>query len=256
MSQGPETEKVMRHHFSKSLKEVHGGLQSWVLERPAWLQPPLRGALLIYGFVLWRGGLIVVPIALLVFLFGPSADRAVIGPALLAILVYAPAAGFLGGLAYASTKSILDRLGAFGRYLKFILGTWVYCVVLVFFIAPVFKPEDRTPLSDPFGWVISAAMAVVFGLALSVQSDDVKSETRRSRLTGRTISLIWIGVAVCQLGWLGIRWAGEWPALVGFAVAFGSLFIASLVTLDWFSQPNNSAELPANHQPKPPHLDN
>src|ERR1051326_2243746 len=118
---------MIREHFSKSLKEVHGGLRAWVLERPAWLQPPLMGALLVYGFVLWRGGLIVLPVAALTFVFGSPRDRAFFGPLLLAVLVYAPAAGFVGGLIYAFAKPISNRLRGVRGELKIIFGALDLC---------------------------------------------------------------------------------------------------------------------------------
>jgi hypothetical protein len=242
---------MIREHFTKSLKEVHGGLRAWVLERPAWLQPPLMGALLVYGFVLWRGGLIVLPVAALTFVFGSPRDRAFFGPLLLAVLVYAPAAGFVGGLIYAFAKPISNRLGGFGKYLKFILGAWAYSVVLIFFIMPVLRPTDRMSLSDPAGWVLSMVVAVVFGLALGAQSVDEAPRTPVRRLSKHAIVLMWAGVVVCQVGWVGVHWAGQWPALVGFVFAFGSLFIGLLVTGSWFSASSDRSEQP-NQQPGPP----
>jgi hypothetical protein len=171
---------MTRRHLSKSLKEVHGGLRDWVSQRPEWLQPPLFGALFIYAFVLWRGGIIILPLAFLGWVFGPASDRAFLGSLLLAALVYAPAAGFLGGLLFAGVRPLLKRLGAFGRYLEFIFGAWVYCVVLVFVIVPILKPADKVALASPAGWVISGIMAIVYGLAIGVTANDDKAKAQSS----------------------------------------------------------------------------
>ena len=123
----------MRRHLSRSLKEVRGGLRGWVSQRPAWLQPPLLGAIFVYAFVFWRGGLILLPVGIIAFIFGSSTDRAFLGPLLLASLVYAPAAGFLGGLLYSLARPVLRPMGALGRYLQYILTAWAYFAVLAFF---------------------------------------------------------------------------------------------------------------------------
>ena len=140
------------------------GLRAWVEERPQWLHAPLMGVFLIYGFVLLRGGFVVLPIVLLVYVFGSSPTRATLGPILLAVLVYAPAAGFLGGLLVNVLRPILRRLGSVGRYLQFIVGTWTYCVVLVFAIMPAVDAKNTYRWSEPGGWIISGLMGVFFGL--------------------------------------------------------------------------------------------
>jgi hypothetical protein len=153
---------------------------------------------------------------------------------------------------YGLTRPMLDRFGGFSRYLKFILGAWAYCVVLVFFIIPVLRPADRIPLSDPAGWAISVVMGIVFGLALGAQSVDETSRTPRRRLSKRAIVMMWCVVAMCQVGWVGLRWAGQWPAAVGFGVVFGSLFIGLLITVSWFSASNGSSGRQSAPQLKPP----
>jgi len=166
----------MPNHFSKSLKDVRGDIRAWVAQRPAWLQPPLLGALFVYAFVFWRGGLILLPFAILAFIFGSSADRAFLRPLLLACLVYAPGAGFLGGLLYWLVSPLLKRAGAFGRYLQYILTAWAYFAVLAFFLLPVLRPADK--LSAGANWVLSGILGLVFGYVLAAMDEDDKREAQ------------------------------------------------------------------------------
>jgi hypothetical protein len=151
-------------HIARWLNTSPQSLRAWVEERPRWLHAPLMGVFLVYGFVLLRGGLVVLPIVLLVYFFGSSSTRATLGPTLLAVLIYVPAAGFLGGLLVSALRPILRHFGVVGRYLQFIVGTWGYCVVLVFAIMPALDPQDRFQWSEPSGWIISGLMGVFFGL--------------------------------------------------------------------------------------------
>ena len=155
---------MVRKHLSKSLVEVHGGIRGAIERCPNWLRPPLLGAGLIVAFVVWRGGLIVIPVVLVGYVFGSSATRATLGPILMAVLVYAPAAGFIGGSLVSLFRPLLRHLGMFGKYAQFVLGAWAYCVVLVFKIMPTFEPHDSDPLPASANWVISGIMGVLFGV--------------------------------------------------------------------------------------------
>ncbi len=166
----------MLKHFSKSLKDVRGGLRGWVSQRPAWLQPPLLGALFVYAFVFWRGGLIVLPVAIIAFIFGSSANRAFLEPIILTTLVYAPGAGFLGGLLYSLARPILRPMGAFGRYLQYILTAWAYFAVLGFFIVPLFRPAGKLPAGA--NWALSGFLGVIFGYFLATMDEDDEREAR------------------------------------------------------------------------------
>jgi len=117
--------------------------------------------------MLWRGGLVLLPIVFVYLLIKNPAVLMKVLP----LLIYVPGAGFLGGLLYGITAPALRPLGKAGSMLQFILGTWVYCVLLVFFIMPVIysiqgKPSDN--LSNSARWIISGGMAVIFGLALGI----------------------------------------------------------------------------------------
>jgi len=169
----------MRRHLSKSLKDVHGGLRDWVSQRPAWLQPPLRGAIFVYAFVFWRGGLIVLPVAIIAFIFGSSTDRAFLGPLLLASLVYAPAAGFLGGLLYSLARPVLRPMGAFGRYLQYMLTAWAYFAVLAFFILPLLRPAEK--LTAGANWALSGFLGLLFGYFLAAMDEDDEREAQAAR---------------------------------------------------------------------------
>jgi hypothetical protein len=160
----------MGKHLSKSLKDVHGDLRAWVSQRPGWLQPPLLGALFVYGFVVWRGGLVLLPIAFVAFVFGSSAERTLLGRVLLTALVYAPTGGFLAGLLYSLVKPALRRLGAFGRYVQYILAAWAYFAVLGFFVVPVLRPGDT--LSAGETWALSGVLGGVFGYVFATMDED------------------------------------------------------------------------------------
>ena len=158
---------MIKKHLSKSLAEVHGGVRRAVEKCPQWLQPPLAGVALITSLMLWRGGIFVLPFAILGYVFGSPETRATLGPILLVALVYVPAAGFVGGMLVAIFRPILRALGVVGKYVQFILGTWVYCVALVFVIMPKLEPGDQ-PLPNSARWLISGIMGVVFGLAAAI----------------------------------------------------------------------------------------
>ena len=158
---------VIRQHFSKSLEQVVQDVFEWVKRQPRPIRAALGGAALVYMFIIWRGGLIILPIAAaILLLFKP----AVLLQGLLFVLVVAPGAGFLGGLLYGATEPFLRPFGRAGRVIRFVLGTWVYCLLLVFFIIPAVKSEDRMPVSKPGGWIISGFLALLFGIGIGLSA--------------------------------------------------------------------------------------
>ena len=56
--------------------------------------------------------------------------------------------------------------------------------------------------------------------------------------TSRGVLDMWAATAACAVvGWVvGIHWAGQWPAMVGFAICFLPLGLALAVTVQWFHQ--------------------
>ena len=79
-----------------------------ILRAPQWLQPPLLGVTAVYGFMVAAGSLVLIPLTFLYIAFRhPQDSRLQQWP----IHLRAPAAGFLGGLAYGLVGLIVGREG-------------------------------------------------------------------------------------------------------------------------------------------------
>jgi hypothetical protein len=155
-----------RHHFQRSLTDVLAALFQWVQGRPSWLRPALYGSLLMYGLVIWRGGLILVPIGTVVLFIH---DRALMWRLLLTILVLAPAGGFAGGLVWGALTPLLNPLGKVGKVFKYVVGTWIYAALLVFLIIPTVKPTENIPPAVAWGFV--AGWGLLIGICMGLQSE-------------------------------------------------------------------------------------
>ena len=195
---------MLREHLSTSLWDIVQRLATWVERLPRWLRPAFFGAGLVFAFMAWRGGLIVFPIALLVLLF--KDPGLLVQKVLPLFLLYAPGAGFLGGLLYGITEPALRHLGRVGKMLQFILGTWVYCVVLVFFIMPIIDAKDTASISSTANWLISGGMGIIFGLALG--SGAMSEGTPPNPATSRRIVIGVVAVGAVLL--LAMKIAGWW----------------------------------------------
>jgi hypothetical protein len=92
-----------------------------------------------------------------------------------------------------------------------------------------------TPLSAR--WVIGAVPAFFVGGGLGAHL--WSGEHKHAGPNSRTIVALWIVAIVCQVpGWyLGMRWAGEAPAVVGLGLVFFPPFVAALATLARQRQP-------------------
>ena len=197
---------MIREHLSSSLGDVFTRFVGWVERRPSWLRPAFYGAGLVYMFMLWRGGLIVLPIAAVWLLF---THPATLFQALPLFLVYVPGAGFLGGLLYGATNPVLGRLGRPGKIVQFILGTWVYCVLLVFFISPFIDRIDPKPsytASVTENWVISGAMGVLFGSVIGFSA--TARDTRPNPANDRKFVLWVVGIGIVLI--IAMKIAGWW----------------------------------------------
>src|SRR5438094_298426 len=97
----------LRSQLGRSFGDTLIWMFGFVEGRPAFLRPAFYGAFFIWTLILFRGGLIVLPIALPILFF---TDRQLFGPLLLTFLVLAPAGGFLGGLLYSAVSPIANRL--------------------------------------------------------------------------------------------------------------------------------------------------
>ena len=135
-------------------------------EAPDWLRPGLYGANMVAFFMVRRGGMIVLPILFIYLAIARPQDLPTAGGVILGAL----AAGFAGGLFYGLVGLLVGSLGRTGKVLQFIAGTWVYCVVLVFVIIPLFEPSSPTSLSSGENWAIATGMGLVFGTVIGLVS--------------------------------------------------------------------------------------
>ena len=157
----------VRSHFSRTFGDTLMWMFGWVEDRPAVLRPALYGAFFIWALILFRGGLIVLPIAL-PFLF--FYDRDLFWRFVLIFFLLAPAGGFAGGLLYGLTSPAVRRLGVAGAVLKFTLAAWGYLIVLVFVIMPFMEPNNRYSISDTSHWVFIGGFGLVLGIAFALGS--------------------------------------------------------------------------------------
>ena len=195
---------MLRGHLSSSLWEIIQRLADWVERLPRWLRPAFFGAGFIYAFMIWRGALFVFPIAFVYLLF---ANPALLFRQMLPVLfIYAPGAGFLGGLLYGLTEPLMEPLGKVGRMIQFVLGTWVYCVILVFFIMPIIEPNEAAATSATANWIISAIMGLVFGVALGVGATSADRPPRHETSRGFVIGALAVGAALM----VAMKVAGWW----------------------------------------------
>jgi len=156
--------RTARSHFSRSFGETVTWMFGWVENRSAWLRPALYGPLFIWALILFRGGLVVLPIALPVLFFQ---DREFFWRLVLTLSVLAPAGGFAGGLLFGLVSPIASRLGAVGTVLKFTVAAWAYLIVLAFVIIPVIEPHKRFTLRDPWDWAFIGGFGFALGIALA-----------------------------------------------------------------------------------------
>jgi len=155
----------LRSHFGRSFGQTLQWMFQFVENQPAFLRPALYGAFFIWALILFRGGLIVLPIALPILFFS---NRHLFWQLLLTFLVLAPAGGFAGGLLYGLISPIANRLGVVGTALKFTVAAWAYLVVLVFVIIPFVEPEKHRIVGDSGDWVFIGGFGLVLGIALTV----------------------------------------------------------------------------------------
>ena len=195
---------MLKEHLSSSLGEILTRLFAWVEERPEWLRPAFLGAGLVLAFIVWRGGLIVLPIVCLVLLFKNPA--LLVHKVLPLFLLYVPGAGFVGGLLYGIAGPVARHLGRAGKVLQFVLGTWVYCVLLIFVIMPFIDDKPRPALTSTEDWALSGGMGLLFGLVLGIQASS--PSTAPNPATDRRI-VVWI-VAIAAVLIVAMKIAGWW----------------------------------------------
>ncbi len=161
---------TIRTHFSRSLADTVAWMFAWVEDQPAVLRPGYYGALFIWALIIFRGGLVVLPILLIVLFF---IDRQTLLRSLLVFCVLAPASGFAGGFLYGMVAPLVRRLGVFGSTVKFAIAASCYFIALFFLIVPLMRNEPRPPLADSETWTLIGILGVGMGivLALSTRKD-------------------------------------------------------------------------------------
>jgi hypothetical protein len=142
-------------------------LQAWLSTLPEFVRPVAEGALAIVMFMLARGAIFILPIAVLVVLLKsptPLADLAQFA----GFLVIAILAGALSGLAYTLIGRRLRRLGAPGYYLSAIVTAAPYMLVLIHLDT---DRNSHSLLHSPEAWeygfaaVVSVILGILFGHA-------------------------------------------------------------------------------------------
>jgi len=141
------------------------GLMSWIDGLPEWLQPVFLGPALLLGMILAKGAIVLVPAAILVFVFnGPSGfeglDQAA---AWIGLIVLSSA---VSGLAYGLIGRHIRASAPGGDYLAGIVSVAPYMAA----VAAVVQAENEglsvfAPWSVPTFFVF-AVCTVVFGAVL------------------------------------------------------------------------------------------
>ncbi len=133
-------------------------LDSLAIRCKAWIER------FIWLLILARGGLILLPILLVVGLF---TDPALVLRFLLVALVIAPGSGFVGGLLYGIMSPLAGRLGIIGAVLKFSVAAAVYLFVLVVAIVPVLDGKNTFVVPDSSDWWFIGLVAILMGIVLT-----------------------------------------------------------------------------------------
>jgi hypothetical protein len=163
-------------------------LMEWLEARPPWLRPALLGAGLIYAFAILRGGLLALLALLILFVTGHQSEAVRL---LIALLLVAPAGGFLGGLLYAAFAPLAAVLGGFGRFLQWAVGGFGYALALVYAVSPLVDgidgkaPDRLTPLES---LAIAGVIALLIGVALSTA--ETSSEVDEAPTSWRFVAIV------------------------------------------------------------------
>ena|SRR6266576_3765089 len=149
---------------SRSLDSLATRSVAWIQRQPRFVRPAIFGAAFIWLLILMRGGLILLPILLVVGLF---TDPAFVLRFLIVALVLAPGSGFVGGLLYGIMSPLADHLGLIGTVLKFSVAASVYLFVLVVAIVPLFDGKNTFVAPDSSDWWFIGLVAILVGIVLT-----------------------------------------------------------------------------------------
>lgn len=133
----------MRLRVSRSIITAGDGLQRWINGLPAWLRPPVYGALFIVLLMGLRGLLVVLPIVAVVFFVTGTPLGEFLR--ILSLLALAVGGGFLAGMSYSLLGRWLRSIPAVGPYLVGIVTVLPYMVVVLVII----HIGDHSPLQWP-----------------------------------------------------------------------------------------------------------
>ena len=140
-------------------------LREWLQQRPRWLRRPIEGALLLWGYMVATGGIVVVGL-LAVLTFFSSAR--LLGQLAYLVFILIPGAGFLGGLFYAAVEAVTSGWGDASVLLSWIAGTFRYMLGLVFSVMPLIAPGFSGDIANPLDWGITVLMGFLFGFVLAI----------------------------------------------------------------------------------------
>ncbi len=167
---------AVRAHFERSFGDTLMWMFGFVENRPKFLRPAFYGAFFIWALILFRGALIVLPIALPILFF---TDRQLFWQLILVFLVLAPAGGFTGGLLYSLVSPIANPLGVVGAVVKFTFAAWGYLIVLVYAIMPVIDRKENVSFTNSGDWIFIGGFGLLMGIVLAVASHELNGPSDR-----------------------------------------------------------------------------
>ena len=154
----------LRQRLWQRLDPLAPRLLAWIDRQPRIIRPAIFGAAFIWLVILLRGGLIVLPIVLVIGLF---TDPQFVLRFLIVALILAPGSGFVGGLLYGIMSPLVDRLGVLGAVTKFSVAASVYLFVLVVAIVPVFNGKNTLVAPDSGDWWFIGLFGVLLGIVFT-----------------------------------------------------------------------------------------
>lgn len=146
------------------IAERLAGLDGWLERQPAWLRPPIYGALIVVFLMGARGAAFTLPLLVVAVLFiskHPARDLA-LGAALVGAAIVG---GGLAGLAYSVAGRWVRPIPTIGPYAAGVLTVAPYMAVITLIV----RVSDARPLVSPIQTaevIAFGIMSVLFGVAL------------------------------------------------------------------------------------------